>query len=150
LFDDSIAPAAVGVAGVVTSPRMDPLLRERTQHAEVVERVRVSTVTVDRIGDVPTYHIGLMLASEPLAGRRLPLERIELSVVRSGPAFPILQSLDAGLIGRIFVGFFRRFATADEPDLHFHLASDDPETIAAVRDASALSEFGASRPVRAQ
>lgn len=142
LFDDSIAPEAAGVAGVVTVPRLDPVLRERAQSAEVVQRVRVSTVTIDRIGDVPTYHFVLAPLAAPVVGRT-SAERIELSVDTTSPSFNIVRALETGLVGRSFIGFFRRFAGADEPQVHWRLDADTDATLAAVREATALQEVGA-------
>lgn len=54
VFDDGIDPAAVGLTFESPSPRGDRLLHERAKTADVVSRVRVSTVTVDSIGDAST------------------------------------------------------------------------------------------------
>jgi hypothetical protein len=38
------------------------------------------------------------------------------------------------------MGFFHRYAGADDIELRFHLAADSPDVYAAVREAAALSE----------
>ncbi len=139
LFDDRIDANSVGLADVVSKPRTDPVLRARTQNAEAVGRVRVSTVTVDSVGGKPAYHLNLAIV-EPLARRGFDDKSIEILVRADDAAFGIVKYLDTRLIGRTFVGFFRRFAGADEPDVRFHLSPDAADVLAAVRDANTLRE----------
>src|SRR5688572_22194440 len=49
VFDDGIDPAAVGLSMEGPSPRNDPFLKERALTADVVARVKVTTVTVDSV-----------------------------------------------------------------------------------------------------
>jgi hypothetical protein len=139
LFDDRIDPNSVGLADVASKPRADPVLRARTQSAESVAKVRVSTVTVDSIGGKPAYHINLAVI-DPLARRGFDDRSIEISVRPDSPAFGIVKWLDTRLIGRTFIGFFHRFGSSDEVQVRFHLSADEPEVLAAVRDANTLSE----------
>ena len=141
LFDDRIDPIAVGLADVADKPRTNPVLRARTQSAEAVARARVSTLSVDSIGGNPVYRLSLTFIDRPLVRRGFPADRIEIAVRPDSPAFGVVKWLDARLIGRTFIGFFHRFAGNDEPEVRFHLSADDPEVLAAVREASALSEL---------
>jgi hypothetical protein len=144
LFDDRIDPTAVGLADVAENPRTDPVLRARTQSAEVVGRTRVSTVSVDSAGVKPVYRLRLTFLEPPVVTRGFSGDQIEIAVGDDSPAFGIVKWLDTKLIGHSFVGFFHRFAGNDEPEVRFHLSPDDPQVLGAVRDASALSEL--SRP----
>jgi hypothetical protein len=139
LFDDRIDSNSVGLADVVSKPRADPMLRARTQSAEAVGKVRVSTVTVDSVGGKPAYHLNLAIV-DPLARRGFDDKSVEILVRSDSPAFGIVKWLDTRLIGRTFIGFFRRFAGPDEADVKFHLSADNAEVLAAVRDANTLSE----------
>ncbi len=139
LFDDRIDATAVGLADVAVKPRTDSVLRARAQRAEAVGRMRVRTVTVDSAVGKPVYHLNLVFV-DPLARRGLTDDHVEISVHSNSPAFGVVKWLDTRLIGRTFVGFFHRFAGADEADLRFHLSPDDPEVLAAVREANALTE----------
>jgi hypothetical protein len=139
LFDDRIDANSVGLADVVSKPRADPILRARTQSAEAVGKVRVSTVTVDSVGGKPAYHINLAIV-QAIARRGFDDNSVEILVRSDAPAFGIVKYLDTRLIGRTFVGFFRRYAGADEPQVRFHLSPDDAEVIGAVRDANTLRE----------
>jgi hypothetical protein len=140
LFDDRIDPTAVGLADVTENPRTDPMLRARTQNAEVVGRTRVSTVSVDLVGGKPVYRLRFTIV-EPIVARGFSGNQIEIAVRDDSPAFGIVKWLDTKLIGHSFVGFFHRFAGMYEPQVRFHLSPDDAQVMAAVRDASALSEL---------
>jgi hypothetical protein len=118
---------------------MDPVLRARTQSAEAVARVRVSTVTVDAVGGKPAYHLNLAVI-EPLSRRRLGDRAVEILVTADSPSFGIIKWLDTRLMGRTFVGFFHHFAGPEEPIVRYHLSSDDAEVLAAVREADTVSE----------
>jgi len=139
LFDDYIEAAAVGLADVAVRPSADVALRGRTQAAEFVGRVRVSTVSVDSAGGRPIYHVSFSV-TERLVGDAIADDHLELAVRPDSPSFGIVKWLDTGMIGRTFVGFFRRYAGADEPLLRFHLSPDTPEVAAAVTLAKALRE----------
>lgn len=141
LFDDRIDPTAVGLADVAENPRTDATLRARTQNAEVVGRTRVSTVSVDSIGGRPVYRLRFTFIEPPLVSRGFSGGQIEVAIGDDSPAFGIVKWLDTKLIGHSFIGFFHRFAGNYEPQVRFHLSPDAPQVMAAVRDASALSEL---------
>lgn len=143
VFDDNIDPAAVGLTLEGPSPRSDRFLRERAQTAEVVARVRVSTVTVDSIGDQSTYHLGIQVGYPPLATPKVADRTFELVIRPHSPAHGIARAFDSRLRGLTFIGFIRRFAGDGEPEIHWHLSPDTAEVAAAVREAVALGELSA-------
>lgn len=132
---------AVGLADVRTDPRLDPVLRQRTQNAEVVGRTRVSTINIDSVGGKPVYRLRFKLLDSPIVARDFASDQLEVAVGDDSPAFAIVKWLDTKLVDYSFIGFFRRFAGNYEPQVRFHLSADDPQVIAAVRDASALREL---------
>jgi hypothetical protein len=143
LFDDVIEPRAVGLDldGPGAAPRMSPLLRERTQTGDAVVRVRVETVTGKDDGVDARYDLGLKVL-ERLAGQHPPVESFNVRVDKSSPSAPIVKSFQARLSGKTFVAFVREFVRSDgETDYHFHLAVDDKDTIAAVKEAGVLGEL---------
>lgn len=147
LFDDNIDAAAVGLSMTADapSPRSDHHLRERAQTADLVARLKVSTVTVDSIGDDSTYHLGVQVTPPPLVKPRIRDERVELVIRSSSRAYAIAKAFDARLQGRTFIGFVHRFAGDDgEPVLHFHLSPDTAEVAAAVKEAVTLGELSGS------
>jgi hypothetical protein len=141
LFDDQIDPKAVGLADVGTRPRTDPVLRARVRAAEAVARVRVATVTADSSIGKPTYRISLDLSGGSFLRRGFPDDHVELLVRADSPAFGTVKWLDTRLIGRTFIGFFHRYAGAEDVELRFHLSSDDPDVAGAVSEAAALGEI---------
>jgi hypothetical protein len=144
IFDDSIDPAAVGLTLEGPSPRSDRFLRERAQTADVVARVRVSTVTVDSIGDESTYHLAIQIGYPPLATPKVADRTFELIIRPRGSAHGIAKAFDARLRGLTFIGFVRRFAgEGGEPEVHWHLSPDTAEVAEAVKEAVALGELSA-------
>jgi hypothetical protein len=145
VFDDNIDPAAVGLSLDGPSPRSDAHLRERAQTADVVARVRVQTVTVDSAGEQQTFHLGIQVGVPTLAEARLPDRTFELSIKSTSGAFGIARSFDSRLRGQTFVGFIKRYGTDDgEQVVHWHLAPDTAEVVAAVKEAVALREISGS------
>jgi hypothetical protein len=140
LFDDRIDANAVGLADVAAKPRTDPVLRARVQAAEAVARVRVATVSVDSAGGKPIYRLSLDLGGGSIVRRGFSDERVEIAVRSDSPAFGVVKWLDTRLIGRTFVGFFRRYAGTEDAELKYHLSADSPDVLAAVHEAAALSE----------
>lgn len=136
LFGDVIEPNAVGLLVTAPSAQARQLLAERTRQSHVVTRVRVQTITADVVHGEPRYQIIVAEVGPPLGPAALPGGRAELEVVPQTPAFGIVRAHDARLIGKSFVAFFRWFRAGEEPRLHWHLASDDPETVTAVREAA--------------
>jgi len=149
-FPDDIAPAALGLPAAQLKPHVDRQVRERTRRADVVARVRVQTVSVEiRSNGDPAYRIGLQLESPRLVDRlkadhAMP-DVIEVLIVPGGPAHALARAWDVRLQGKIFVGFFKRYADSNgEETIHFHLGKDDPALGAAVQQFSMLDEVRGS------
>jgi hypothetical protein len=141
LFDDRIDGNSVGLADVATKPRTDPVLRARAQTAEAVARARVATVSVDSTAGKPIYRLSLDLAGGFLVRRGFTDDHVEISVRPQSPAFGVVKWLDTRLIGRTFIGFFHRYAGAEDSEVKFHLSADNPDVLAAVREAAMLREM---------
>jgi hypothetical protein len=140
LFDDRIEPSALGIPDVSLAPRQDPELRSRTQSADRVARVRVSTVTVDSVDGEQTYHLTLAAIDQALVAKT-QADRAELLIRKHTPAFGLVKSMETDLIGKTFVLFIRDFPGDEEPVAHWHVAPDNPDVVAAVRDATAFVEL---------
>jgi hypothetical protein len=141
LFDDEIDSTAVGLAMDGRSPAADPLLGLRAQSAEIAARVRVQTVTRDTAGARTSYTLTLQIGMPPLMPLKLQRETIDLSITPATGAFGIVQSLEASMRGRTFIGFARRFAGAEGPELHWHLAADDAEVAKIVQELAVMEEL---------
>ncbi len=145
LFDDVIDPVSLGLGVDGSNPRKDPVLKERARAAELVSRMRVSTVTVESLDDVRTYHLVVQVVPPPFGAPTVEETAFELVIGSAAPAYGIARAFDMRLRGASFIGFLRRFAgDGDEPRLHWHLSPDTAEVAAAVTDALALAELSGS------
>lgn len=147
-FPDDIDPAALGLP-TENRPTTDPRFRQRAIDAEVIARVRVTTVSVERRSNgEPVFRIGLQLANPRLIERQPYGERLEVVVKPGGAAHGFARAWDVRLQGKTFVGFFRRFAAQNgeegETVVHFHLAADSKEVGDAVQQVIALEEVRGS------
>jgi hypothetical protein len=142
LFDDNIDPAAVGLSMDGPSPRSDRFLRERAQTADVVARVRISTVTVETVGEESRYRLGVQVGVPTLTKPRIEDRTFELLLRPNSRGYGIARAFDSRLQGKTFVLFISRFAGADgEADVHWHLSPDTREVTDAVKEAVALGEL---------
>jgi len=141
LFDDEIDPAALGFTAA-KNPRKDQALWARAQSSDVAGKVRVQTITVDSRGGDATYHLGLQFAEPALATKPGVVDRVfDVTIEPRDPAYGLVKALDTGIQGKTFVGFVKRFASADdEVEVHFFLAPDSAEVAAVVQEAVAVQE----------
>jgi len=145
LFDDNIDPAAVGLLMEGKPSRSDPALRDRARTADLVARVNVSTVTAETVIDRVTYRLVIQVLPPPFNTPTMTDTTFELSVPPGARAYGIMKALDMRLRGASFIGFLRRFAAeGGESAVHWHLAPDNADVAAAVKDALALAELSGS------
>ena len=142
IFDDVIELPAVGY-GIDrdAQPMQDKRVRERTQIADAVLRVRVTGVNA--LTDGANGWLIACHTIERLAGKRLPPPDFNLQVDAAGPAAGILRQFATRLASGTFVVFVEEFARADRlpgAQLHFHLAQDSPDEVIAIREASAMGD----------
>jgi hypothetical protein len=137
LFDDSIAPDAVGVQlDRDRNPRTDAMLRERAQLADAALRVRIATITAREDGESSSYDL-TMQTVERIAGANPPPETFTVRITPESESFPLVRGRQERLVGLRFVAIVRAFVRPDgDEELHFRLEPDDPDVIAAVRDAT--------------
>jgi hypothetical protein len=142
VFDDSIEPHAVGLElENRMDPRIDLKLRNRAQSSDMIVRARVSTVTGEVEGPDSGYQIGFRVI-ERLGGTNRIGEDFNVRVDKHTPAMGIVKSFEGRLVGKTFVLFVKAFSRPDgEREIHFHAASDGPDTIAAVKEAVVLDEL---------
>jgi hypothetical protein len=145
LFDDVIEPQAVGMElEQGRPPKGDPVLRERTQVADAVMRVRITTVTGKTEQSGATYIIGFHVVDQ-LAGTHPPPTDFQITLAQRAPAIGIVRNFEDRLVTMklSFIAFVRGFSKQDDPDgeLHFHLAPDTKDVLAAVMEATTLAEL---------
>jgi hypothetical protein len=120
----------------------DQLLRERTQAADLVVRVRVTTITSTRQGNGDRWRVGLRPLAR-LAGDGDFGGDFSVNVEPDGPSAGVLRAFDERLTGTTFVAFVRRFRRQTAPgtnEFHFHLASDTKDEVDSVIAAEALRQ----------
>lgn len=139
LFDDQIAPVAVGMALDGASAADDPLLRPRVEQAELVSRVRIQTLTMDVVGAMRRYTLTVQVGQPPLVPPKMDEVVFDVEAGPEQPAYQVLERVGEGLRGRTFVGLVRRFAGARGVEHHFHFTADVAEVHDAVRQISGLS-----------
>lgn len=139
LFNDSIDPSAVGLAGTSVS-HAGGAVAARAQEAHFVVRVRVGTVTTEGRGDDLRYLITLRTVGDPVAGPRPPSDTVQVTVTRANPAFGIVQAKDLALAGTYFIAFLREFDENGATVMHWHLARDAQDVVDAARKGAVLSE----------
>lgn len=142
LFDDALEPRAVGLdPNAGAAPRSDARLRERTQVADAVLRVRVSTLTVRSEETGSSFVLGLRTL-EHLTGPHPPPSDFVLRADRSTPSAGILRTLQTRVVGMTLVAFVRAFVRPDgDAEWHFHLVPDTKDFVSAVKEAATLAEL---------
>ena len=137
LFDDAIEAKAVGLdLEAAANPRMDSRLRERAEVGDAVLRVRVSTVSAKEEDAGSRYLLGFETL-EKLGGQFPPNADFSVVVDKTGSSLGIVKSFQGRLVGKSFVAFVRMFVRPDgDREMHFHLAPDTKDEVAAVREAT--------------
>ena len=141
LFDDTIAPASVGLSLGGTSPASDPLLRPRAQHADIVARLRVQPVTRDRGGPKVQYVLNVQVGVPPLIPSEVTKRHFELVINQQNNSFGLVESLEMRLRGKTFIGFVKSFAGAHRSEIHWHLTADTAEVAQVVQEIAVLEEL---------
>jgi hypothetical protein len=143
-FDDTVEPAVLGLALERGDYRRDSAFLARAQTAHGVARVRVVTISVDGSRDDAPYRLQLRRVGDPL--KRLDrAESIEVEVRPGSPSYSLLRQYEAKLSNRTALAMWKRFRQGDEPSIHFHLAPDNDEALAAAREALALQEVSGQK-----
>jgi hypothetical protein len=137
LYDDSIEPAAFGMALDKVSFRGSALFRERTQHAALVARVRITTVTIGKIDDKSTYHLQFDVLEQPLAGEDA-VRQMDIEVREGSRAYSLIHQLETRARNKTMIAMWKHFRQGEEDAVHFYAAPDDADTLAAVREDIAL------------
>ena len=138
LFDDSIEASALGMTMDKPTFRGDAKFRERAQKAGTVARVKITTVTIDKVDDRSTYHLTMAVIGAPIAGQADAA--LELTLREGDNAFPLVNQLREGLRDKTLLAMWKRFHEGDGANAHFYAAPDDELTVAAAKEAIVLHE----------
>jgi hypothetical protein len=144
LFNDNIEPAALGVSLEKPSYKGDATFRQRVQSADVVARVKVTTVTIGKSEEKTTYHLQLELEDQPFSRQQPGQDELEVSIPEGSYSYSVMNLVKARARGRQMIGMWKRFREGEEQAIHWYFVPEDPDSTAAVKEALALQEL--SRP----
>ena len=146
LFDDSIDPSSVGLPPTTTDPNDVNVSRGQAAHS--VLRTRVNTITLDSKERDIKYIVEMQVVGEPIVGTRPSDNILTLVITSDSPSFGLLRSKDMRITGTRFIAFLREFPRGKPIDkfddesssvvIHWYLARDTPETVAAARKGAKL------------
>lgn len=124
LLDDGVDIGAMplGDATPGRDETSESLIPQRMDVSDAVVVAKVIAVSSEPVGDKQRYRLELSVV-ELLSGKA-PEGNIVLKVEPSSGAFGTVRAIDARLIGRKLVVFFRQYAADDggEPITHYHLS----------------------------
>jgi hypothetical protein len=139
LFNDSIEPAALGMAMDRPHFRGNQEFRERAQAAGFVGMAKITTVTVDKVEDRSTYHLRLTRVGAPFAGSDTSTT-VDIDVRPHSAAYGLIHQVQTRAQGKTVTAMWKRYREGEEAVVHYYLAPDDAETVAAAKEAIALHE----------
>jgi hypothetical protein len=139
LYGDEFTAAVFGLPKEV-DPSQDPKLRERTDRADAIVPVRISTVTADSLAGVRAYTIGVAADGPPVAGTP-PDGPLDIRLGPGNPSLSQVQIADTSLVGKRFLLFIRRYSDAGEAVTHYHGEADSPDVRKAIESAQALDSL---------
>lgn len=143
LLDDGIDVGAVplGDAAPLRDEESEALVPQRVAASDGVLVAKVIAVSAEPLADNKKRFRLELSVVETLAGKS-PGATLELEIAPNGPAFGTVRALDARLIGRRVVVFYRRYASEDGDAItHFHLSAATKEMVEAVGLHKTKSEF---------
>lgn len=136
LFDDTFSGEVFGATADESEP-----LRPRASFADGIVPVRVRTVTRDATGDEESYLVEVVPAGPALKGPN-PSSGLSLTVPASSPSFPLVRSVDAGLVGATLLLFYKQFQDSGSAVLHWRGELDTPRVRQVVDNARLMGELG--------
>ncbi|MBM4357164.1 MAG: hypothetical protein FJ096_03555 [Deltaproteobacteria bacterium] len=132
LFDDAISPTVIGLSLAGFAAGSDPALVERTQQAELIARVRVTTLSRDANGQRARYVLTVRIEPNRLVDQGIAAKQLDLVVPEDSPSFSLIDNQESFFRGARFVLFARRFGGQDGPELHWHAVADTEEAARAI------------------
>lgn len=111
VFDDLLAPELFGFDPEGRNPVKDPKLRERVLRSDLIQSVKVETLS--RIGGVEkkgAYEVVLVPFGPALAGTT-PTQALTLTIGAGSPTYPWVEGAGARWVGTKLILFAKRFRT---------------------------------------
>jgi hypothetical protein len=111
VFDDLLAPELFGFDPEGRNPVKDPKLRERILRSDLIQTVKVETLS--RVGGVENkgaYEVTLVPFGPALSGTT-PTQPLILNVGANSPTYPWVEGAGARWVGTKLILFAKRFRT---------------------------------------
>ncbi len=135
IFDDSIAAEVFGLQVDRPDPSNDSLLRQRSQEADHVLRVKLRTIREERFDESLRYRIVVQALGRPLVGEAVAGD-LELSVGRASPSLSMLRSMSVEAVGAQFILLLKRYQLNEEVVFHFRGEPDQETILKAIHQAN--------------
>ncbi|HVU02712.1 MAG TPA: hypothetical protein VHE30_13215 [Polyangiaceae bacterium] len=143
LFNDALSATVFGLPAEIPAAQ-DPKLKLRTQRADGVIPVRVSTVTEESLAGVRGVILAARSDGPPLYGSA-PADSLEIHLVPGNPSLSQVQAADTSLVGKHFLLFVRRYADGGEAVPHYYGEGDSPDVRKAMESAKLLDAVSSDR-----
>jgi hypothetical protein len=111
--------------------------------ADAVVLTKVIGVHSEPIGDKKRYRVDVAVEGAPLFAANEPPANFSMTFAPESPAYGTVRALDARLIGRKLVIFYREYAGEDgDPSvLHFHLSPPTKAVLDAIELHKTRKQF---------
>jgi len=145
LFDDGIDVGALPSSDA--PPERDEsneaLIPRRMDAADAVVLAKVIGVHSEPVGDKKRYRLELAVEGAPLYAANAPPPTVSLVLPPDSPAYGTVRAIDAKLIGRKLVVFYREYAGEDpgEVVVHFHLSPGTKAVLDAIQLHKTKKQF---------
>jgi hypothetical protein len=144
LFDDGIDVGALpsGDAAPTRDEPNESLVPQRMDAAEGVLLAKFIGVHTEPSGDRKRYRLELAPEGEPYFGVAPPDAPFAIALEPEAPAYGTIRAVDARLIGRKMVVFYRRYLNDDnQPVIHFHLSPPTKPVLEAIHLHKTRKQF---------
>jgi hypothetical protein len=136
LFDDSVAPAVFGFGSSKDEFETTPAFEDLVRAADLIQRVRLVTITRAKSATSVVYHLELEFLGEAIVGSATEEGAAEVSVGFGSRSVGLLRSVESESVGTKFIVFLKRYAANGEPIWHFRALADSAAILAAIESVN--------------
>jgi hypothetical protein len=145
LFDDGIDVGAfpLGDAPPSRDESNEALIPRRMDAADAVVLAKVIGVHAEPIGDKRRYRLEVTVEGDPLYAANAPPSTFSMNFSPESTAYGTVRALEARLIGRKLVVFFRQYAGDEGSDaiVHFHVSPPSKAVLEAIELHKTRKQF---------
>lgn len=145
LFDDGIDVGALPSGNVPPSrdESNEALIPRRMDTADAVVLTKVIGVHSEPVGDKKRYRVEVAVEGSPLFAANAPPESFSLTFGPESSSYGTVRAVEARLIGRKLVVFYREYAgeEGDPSVLHFHISPPTKAVLDAIELHKTRKQF---------